>query len=99
LNRRVESVNKLEVPDVQNVPDIEFIREQAGDNSPPRARKRVEAKEDKMDILRALRQEIMELRAKNRALREETEMLKGRQPAPTPMPPVAVSKPPPAQVS
>src|SRR5262249_26599544 len=89
-NRRAEFVNEPEVPDVQNVPDIESVREQAGDNAPPTVRRRVEAKEEEIDALRALRQEIMELRAENRALREETEMLRARQPAPTLVPPVAV---------
>src|SRR5262249_44633112 len=98
LGRRVDSDREPDVPDVQNVPDIEFVREQAGDNSPPRARRRVEAKEEEMDALRALRQEIMELRAENRALREETVMLRGRQPILIPVSPAPVPQPPPAQI-
>src|SRR5262249_17450523 len=97
LGRRVDSDSEPDVPDVQNVPDIESVREQAGNNSPPRARRRVEAEEDEMDALRALRQEIMELRAENRALREEIVMLRGRQPIPDPVPPAPVPQPPPVQ--
>src|SRR5262249_8101008 len=50
-----------------------------------------------MDALRTLKQEILELRVENRALREETEMLRGRQPAPAPVQPAPVPQPPPAQ--
>src|SRR5262249_50425421 len=97
LGRRANSDRELDVHDVQNVPDIESVREQAGGNSPPRARRRVEAEEDERDALTALRQEIMELRAENRALREETVMLRGRQPIPVPVPPARVPQPPPVQ--
>src|SRR5262249_40534124 len=97
LGRRADSDREPDVPDVQNVPDIESVREQAGDNSPPRARRRVEVEEEEMDALRDLRQEILELGAENRALREETVMLRGRPPIPDPVPPAPVPQPPPVQ--
>src|SRR5262249_39302696 len=92
LGKRAASTN------VQDLLDIESIQEHMDISSPPRVRRRVEAANDYMDDIRALRQEILELRAEIRAQREETEILRERQLTPALVPLILDPQPPPVQV-
>src|SRR5262249_15461402 len=84
--------------DVQDLPDIESIQEHMDISSPLRVRKRVEATNDYKDDIKALRQEILELRAETKAQREEIEVLRERQSTPALVPLFLIPQPPLVQV-